>query len=191
MAIGELNTMSRAACVACLMLLLGSAFAQTAPAPLFEVASVKPSNPRVGPIGLFNYPGGRISGNGLTLEMLISEAFHLTLGQISGGPAWIRKDTYAIEAKPAASSRVSTMNPSSPRTPLSDEQRFMLQGLLADRFRLKVHRENKEANLPAGEGQHRAKVGKPEGPKQHFMGGKRCRRSGHGGRNTRRQHLDA
>jgi uncharacterized protein (TIGR03435 family) len=115
--------------------------------PEFEVASVKPSDSRVGHIGILNDPGGRISANNLTLEMLISEAFHLPLSQISGGPAWIRKDTYAIEAKPAAASSASKMIPSSSRTPLSDEQRYMLQGLLADRFRLNVHHEIKEGPI--------------------------------------------
>jgi uncharacterized protein (TIGR03435 family) len=135
--------MPRVICLTCLALLLGCAFAQTAPPPAFDVASVKPADLQ-GYIGISNYPGGRISANNYTLEMLISEAFHLPLAQISGGPAWVRTEKYAIEAKPPASLAASKLIPASTRTPLSAEQCAMLQGLLAERFHLKFHHESKE-----------------------------------------------
>jgi uncharacterized protein (TIGR03435 family) len=120
-------------------------FGQPAPPPpSFEVASVKPARPPAGQhVGIFNYPGGRISVSQLTLEMLISEAFHVQLFQISGGPGWIRNDRYDIEAKPPASSKSSMSRPPDRKTPLNEEQRQMLQALLTDRFQLKVHREIK------------------------------------------------
>jgi uncharacterized protein (TIGR03435 family) len=116
-------------------------FAQTPDLPSFDVASVKLSGPNPPHIGIFNYPGGRISGSYLTLEMLISEAFNVQDFQISGGPAWTRSSRFDIEAKPPVSSK---LNPPSRGTPLYDEQRQMLQVLLADRFQLKVHRETKQ-----------------------------------------------
>jgi len=121
-------------------------FGQAAPPPpSFEVASVKPARPPAGQhVGIFNYPGGRISVSQLTLEMLMSEAFHVQSFQISGGPGWIRNDRYDIEAKPPASSKSSMANPPNRLTPLNEEQRQMLQALLADRFQLKVHREIKQ-----------------------------------------------
>jgi uncharacterized protein (TIGR03435 family) len=120
-------------------------FGQAAPPPpSFEVASVKPASSKVLHIGIFNYPGGRISVSYLTLEMLMSEAFHVQAFQISGGPGWIRKDRYDIEAKPSASSSSSMSSPPNRLTPLNEEQRQMLQALLADRFQLKVHREIKQ-----------------------------------------------
>ena len=91
-------------------------FGQAAPpSPSFEVASVKPAGPPAGQhTGIFNYPGGRISVSQLTLEMLMSEAFRVEAFQISGGPGWIRKDRYDIEAKPPASSKSSMSRPTNP-----------------------------------------------------------------------------
>ena len=118
-----------------------SLFAQTAPPPVFEVASIKPAG--AGAIGLFTYPGGRIVANSLTLEMLIEEAFDIRPFQLTGGPGWIRNDRYTVEARPPASSELTSAKPSQPDSP-NDEQRGMLRTLLADRFQLKVHRETKE-----------------------------------------------
>lgn len=49
-----------------------------------------------------------------------------------------------IEAKPPASSKLSSFRPSNPEAPLVEEQRQMLLALLMDRFQLKFHRESKE-----------------------------------------------
>jgi uncharacterized protein (TIGR03435 family) len=122
-----------------------SLLAFAAPSPAFEVASVKPAKPPAGQhVGIFNYPGGRISVSQLTLEMLMSEAFRVEAFQISGGPGWIRKDRYDIEAKPPASSKSGMSRPTNRGTPLNEEQRQMLRALLTDRFQLKVHREIKQ-----------------------------------------------
>jgi len=112
--------------------------------PAFEIVSIKPA--QGGAVGLFTYPGGRIIANSLTLEMLIEEAFDVQPFQISGGPGWIRADRYQIEAKPPASSVSSRANPSPPDRP-NDEQRQMLQMLLADRFQLKISREAKDESV--------------------------------------------
>jgi uncharacterized protein (TIGR03435 family) len=112
--------------------------------PAFEVASVKPADPQGRMIALFTYPGGRITVSLYTLQMLIEEAFDVQSFQVSGGPRWINDDRYDIVAKPPASSKSSKANPPSPKAPLNDEQRQMLQTLLADRFQLKFHRATKE-----------------------------------------------
>ena len=49
-----------------------------------------------------------------------------------------------IEAKPPASSKLSSFAPLSREAPLVEEQRQMLLALLMDRFQLKFHRESKE-----------------------------------------------
>lgn len=112
--------------------------------PAFEIASIKPA--QGGAVGLFTYPGGRIIANSMTVEMLVEEAFDVQQFQLSGGPAWMRTDRYQIEAKPPASSPSSKANPSPPDRP-NDEQRQMLQTLLADRFQLKIHREAKDGSV--------------------------------------------
>jgi uncharacterized protein (TIGR03435 family) len=116
--------------------------------PEFEVASLKPSNPkRSGGVGWLTYPGGRVVIGHSTLEMLIEFAFDVHAFQISGGPGWINDDQYDIEARAPATSKSSKANPSSPKAPLSDEQRQMLQALLIDRFHLKFHRSTREGTV--------------------------------------------
>lgn len=48
--------------------------------------------------------------------------------QILGGPGWLDSDRFDIEAKAAGS-------------PPQEQVRLMLQSLLADRFKLALHRE--------------------------------------------------
>lgn len=112
----------------------------------FEVASVKPSGDGNGPmgVGLFTFPGGRISASMVPLDYLIQEAFDIQGFQVSGGPNWIHEERFDVDAKPPAASASSRSNPRSPKLPPNDEQRKMLQALLAERFRLRFHRETKE-----------------------------------------------
>jgi uncharacterized protein (TIGR03435 family) len=117
-------------------------FAQSAVnPPAFEVASVKASTPQESVIGLFTYPGGRISATNYTLQMLMEEAYGVQSFQISGGPRWIGDDRFSIEAKPPGSSKASKLTPPYPKWPPNEEQRLMLQTLLTDRFHFQLHRE--------------------------------------------------
>jgi uncharacterized protein (TIGR03435 family) len=109
----------------------------------FEVASVKPTNPRGGMVGCLTYPGGRVFCGASTLGMLLEVAFHVQRFQISGGPDWINAARYDIDARPSASSKSANANPSSIKNPPNDEQLQMLQALLEDRFQLKFHRSVK------------------------------------------------
>jgi uncharacterized protein (TIGR03435 family) len=76
--------------------------------------------------------GGRFTATNAKLKMLIGIAYNVKTFEISGGPGWIDSDGYDITAK-----AVDT------NTNL-DQLRPMLQTLLEDRFKLKVHRETKE-----------------------------------------------
>jgi uncharacterized protein (TIGR03435 family) len=112
--------------------------------PAFEVTSVKPSNLKLGgAIGIFTYPGGKVMGGFCTFDMLMMYAFDMQPFQISGGPDWVHSERYDIVGLPPASSKSSTADPPSPKSPLNEEQRQMLQALLIDRFQLKFHRENR------------------------------------------------
>jgi uncharacterized protein (TIGR03435 family) len=122
-------------------------FGQSAASPAFDVASVKLSTPDERVIGLFTYPGGRITATNYTLEMLMEEAYSVQRFQISGGPRWIGDDRYSIVAKPPASSKSSKAMPPYEKAPPSEEQLLMLQTLLADRFHLQFHREMKEGSV--------------------------------------------
>jgi uncharacterized protein (TIGR03435 family) len=111
----------------------GCAQTQTSPpaSPHFEVASVKPSSPggrggRSGPT-----PGGqRYLATNTPLKILITEAYQVKLDQVVGGPDWIDRDRYDVNAK-------------AERTSTTQELRSMLQELLAGRFKLQFHRETK------------------------------------------------
>ena len=59
-----------------------------------------------------------------------------------GGPDWIDSERFNVEAKAANEFPAGLDSPSAPR-------RMMLQALLADRFKLRVHHETQEGNIYA------------------------------------------
>ena len=71
-----------------------------------------------------------------TLKLLIAAAYDLNPRTILSGPAWIESDHYDIVA----------VTPGEVR-PTRDEQMSMLRNLLADRFSLNFHREQKEFSI--------------------------------------------
>ena len=77
-------------------------------------------------------PGGRYSGTNVTLRRVVNAAYSPLLAfQIVGGPGWMDSDRFDIEAKADGN-----LPP--------DQVRLMLRTLLADRFKLRVHRETRE-----------------------------------------------
>jgi uncharacterized protein (TIGR03435 family) len=119
--------------------------AQSQPAPplAFEVASVKPNksgdNRRP---GLDYLPGGRFSAVNVPLYIIIAIAYNVPFqsSRLSGGPDWTRSERYDIEAKAEEGSI-----PSGSSAKVRDERmRWMLQTLLADRFKLTIRREMRE-----------------------------------------------
>jgi uncharacterized protein (TIGR03435 family) len=64
----------------------------TATPPAFEVASVKPSDDQTRIIGMFTYPGGRVTATNYTLKMLIHEAYAIEDYKILGAPRWTETD---------------------------------------------------------------------------------------------------
>jgi uncharacterized protein (TIGR03435 family) len=80
----------------------------------------------------------RFIENDYTLKLLIAAAYDLNPQAISGGPAWLSSDHYDILAVTPGEAR-----------PTRDEQMAMLRTLLADRFKLSFHREQKEFSVYA------------------------------------------
>ncbi len=112
--------------------------------PAFEVASVRPaatSGGRMEVNGMYTYPGGRVVCHGCTLEYLMMNAFDIQAFQISGGPEWIHDTRFEIEARPPATAKSSQAAPLSAKAAPNEEQRQMLQTLLADRFQLKARKD--------------------------------------------------
>src|SRR5262249_24039197 len=123
--------------------------------PSFEVASVKPvkMGPGLikGPIQVtlgchgtdshspgITLPMGRCISRFEPLRMVIALAYDVPTallypyeGKVVIGPDWINSEVFAIEAKA--------------ESPTSEAQlKLMLQTLLAERFKLKLHRENRD-----------------------------------------------
>jgi uncharacterized protein (TIGR03435 family) len=111
--------------------------AQENSAPLaFEAASIKPSKPGSGNHLARFLPGGKYTAENVSARGLIMMAFHLQDYQLSGGPSWLDTDTYDVNARPEKPATVA-------------ETRRMLQTLLADRFHLAHHYEQKEMAIYA------------------------------------------
>jgi uncharacterized protein (TIGR03435 family) len=132
---------------ACIMNFTAIAPAQPAAIqPAFEVATIKPLDPNAARIimGFYSYPGGRVFLGAASLRMMIYFAYNVQMYQITGGPDWVDKDRYNIEAHPPANSESATSKQAPVKANPSEEQRKMLQSLLAERFALKVHHETRE-----------------------------------------------
>jgi uncharacterized protein (TIGR03435 family) len=116
----------------------GAALAQTdAPAPAFEVASVKVSAPlpngavmfRFGSLPVSKDPG-RVDYQGVTLKNLIARAYDVKDYQVEG-PQWLDGEHYDV---------IATIPQGSDKSQVG----LMLQRLLAERFKLTLHRESKQ-----------------------------------------------
>lgn len=85
-------------------------------------------------------PDGYHVENG-TLKFLIMDAYRVKWDSIVGGPDWIGAIGYDIDAK------VTPAADSPPPKLTKAQRRLMIQSLLADRFKLIVHNETKDAPI--------------------------------------------
>jgi uncharacterized protein (TIGR03435 family) len=112
----------------------------------FEVAEVKLSDPNAGPRrrGIQIQNGGRVSVSGMTLELMILGAWNLNEEMLVDAPKWLGDQEFDIIAK-------ATTGPPSAETQGTDIDLdavwVMMRSLLADRFKLKTHFEDRP--LPA------------------------------------------
>jgi uncharacterized protein (TIGR03435 family) len=118
----------------CTALLLAVTVAQTPKAqsepPQFETASIHPADAKE-----FAAPSGCLTTRGLmrsnvTLKRCIIGAYGVGMDRVLGGPDWINTDRFQIIARSDQ--------------PIGDKGLMaMLQKLLADRFKLVLHRESR------------------------------------------------
>jgi bla regulator protein BlaR1 len=100
--------------------------------PKVEVATVKPSKSGERGYSIIPQPGGRLRAINTSLKQLLLAAYHLHEVQLAGGPDWLDRDRFNIEAKAEGQAN------------LSEPQLYaMLGGLITERFQLKTHRETK------------------------------------------------
>lgn len=110
----------------CLVRLL---FSQSATAPEFEGASIKPNKSLRNGIGN-RYEPQRMMWTNVPLRILIEESFGVRPYETIGGPGWIDVDKWDIAATTAI--------------PTTRSQKFaMLQTMLVRRFQLQYHRETR------------------------------------------------
>src|SRR5437868_1104682 len=100
--------------------------------PAFEVASVKPVGRPVEP--LLNIAHGQLHLTA-SLRQIIGVAYSVQRFRVVGGPGWVNTELFDVVAK-AEKPDVA-----------QDQIRVMLQTLLADRFKLSIHRETKELDV--------------------------------------------
>ena len=152
----------RVGLVLLIILVPGLAFSQ-APATAglsFEVASVKvaaPLNPaeliqsgKLPHVGM-TVEGSRVDIGYMSLAELIPIAYNVKPFQVAG-PDWMSSQRFDILAR-------------MPEGTTKEQVPEMLQALLAERFQLKIHRENREHNvygLVVGKGGHKLKESPPD-----------------------------
>jgi uncharacterized protein (TIGR03435 family) len=102
----------------------------------FEVATIKPTPPDTLGRWIRMQSTHQLAAKNHTLKTLLAAAYNLSPQAISGGPAWVDSEHYDIVAKAPGEVR-----------PTLDEQMAMLRRLLADRFKLTFHREQKELSV--------------------------------------------
>jgi uncharacterized protein (TIGR03435 family) len=116
------------------MLCCGIGFSQAPPRPSFDVADVQIHADKETPTNAQFLPGGRVDIRNLNMRQLVLVAFNIGQGVseklVEGIPGWADTTNYDIIAKADPKTSINTL-------------RVMLQTLLADRFKMIIHREDR------------------------------------------------
>ena len=81
---------------------------------------------------------GRVTATNASLRTLVRSAYDIQNFQFAGGPVWLDSDAFDIAATTGDGADIS-----------HDQYRALLRGMLADRFRLKVHWETRQSDVYA------------------------------------------
>ena len=140
---------------------VAAALAQAQPPAEFEVASVRQNllDDRIVTINVG--PGGRFATRGYTLVLLMQRAYAVMDWNVTGGPSWIRNDRFDIVAKANVHGDLK-----------ETQLRPMLAKLLADRFKLKLHRSSDQIpgyalQVAKGGSKTETRRGRRRGPSGH------------------------
>jgi uncharacterized protein (TIGR03435 family) len=123
--------------------------------PTFDVATIKPNNSATSMQGL-TMNGRNFATRGSSLLDLITFSYGVQAKQIVGAPDWIDKDRYDIAAVPDIDG-----------APNTDQLRSMVRKLLADRFKLTSHKEQRDLSayvLTVAKGGQKLKPTELKGP---------------------------
>lgn len=108
--------------------------AAQSPEPAFEVVSIKRNVSASFPVGPEVRRGGSFVATNATLERLVRFAYDLPEYRLAGGPDWLRRDRFDLEARAGHDAS-------------AEEIRRMVRALLRDRFQLVVHQEQREGPI--------------------------------------------
>jgi uncharacterized protein (TIGR03435 family) len=101
--------------------------------PQFEVATIKPSDPNRPGWGIGINQSGILNTINTTLADLVKFCYDLHPKQVVNAPAWFDTDKFNITAKPDTPGMASL-----------PQMKVMIQQLIADRFGLKFHNDQRE-----------------------------------------------
>jgi uncharacterized protein (TIGR03435 family) len=105
--------------------------------PSFVNATIKPSKPE-DPSRGFALQFGHMAVANITLSDLVSLAYAINPKQIAGAPAWVNTDKFDIAAQFNEKGQ-----------PSESQLRSMVRKLLAERFKLNLHRDTREFSVYA------------------------------------------
>ena len=103
----------------------------------FDVASIKPNSSGDGNSAVIPRPGGGLTATNVNLIQRLRFGFQSQEYQIAGQPNWATTRRYDIEARAGGNAAELP----------TDAWQPMLQNLLADRFKLAFHREQREVPI--------------------------------------------
>jgi uncharacterized protein (TIGR03435 family) len=132
--------MFRAICVTALLAVVGQIIVAKTHAQAtstdgeFEVSSVRPSNDAQG-TALVQATPGRLTLSHISLQRLLVFAYGIQDYHLVGEPSWGKSSQYDLIAKASTGTSVAKM------------EGPMLQALLEDRFKMKLHRETRALPL--------------------------------------------
>jgi uncharacterized protein (TIGR03435 family) len=123
------------------------ASAASIPKLTYDVVSIRPHDPEDGTLGFSGSDGDAAHGptfniTGVALKNLIEIAYGVDSFQVAGGPATLMAQRFDVRAKSddSAGAQLAGLT----RCQVSAAKQQMLQTVLADRFKLTVHRGTKE-----------------------------------------------
>lgn len=126
-----------ALCALVAVLCLPVMHAQATTGPSFDVATIKPSDPMKRNHG-FHVSGNRVNIENQDMITMITVAYSIHPKQIVNAPDWFSSDQWVIDGVADKEGKLSV-----------PDVQVMLQKLLADRFGLKIKREQRELSVYA------------------------------------------
>jgi len=117
------------------------------PTPTFDVVSIRPGDAN-STMRRIHITPDRYAATGTSLKGMIQQAYDLKMeDQISGVTGWADSARFDVEAK-VDEKDVEALKKLPPEQ-RQQQQRLMMQAMLADRFKLRVHHERKELPMYA------------------------------------------